>query len=126
MYKKLSSNEKAKINLEYEKAITLYRCVNDFIKLFELKIDSKLYKNIECDVKAYFDVIDKLKEYKLYVEANVPGEALQQIHIFRTENKVLAKRMNISSDKIYKLKKGIRGKFIPVYLEYKELINRFL
>ena len=44
MYK-LSSNEKAKINLEYEKSITLYRCVDDFIMMYTAMIDYRLYNN---------------------------------------------------------------------------------
>ena len=49
MYK-LSSNEKAKINLEYEKAITLYRCVDTFITMYKAKIDYILLKNNKANI----------------------------------------------------------------------------
>ena len=39
----LSPNAKAKINLEYEKSITLYRCVDTFITMYKAMIDNRLY-----------------------------------------------------------------------------------
>ena len=57
---------------------------------------------------------------------NIPKSDLEQIEIFRVENKVLCKRLNVSDKKVLKMKKDIRDKFIPIYLEHKELINRFL
>ena len=125
MYK-LSSNEKAKINLEYEKSITLYRCVDDFIRLYKSKMKCRLYKNPKANTEGIQELIRALHDYKLCVEANVSKQELEQIEIFRVENKVLCKRLYISDKKVLKMKKDIRDKFIPVYLEHKELITRLL
>ena len=125
MYK-LSSNEKAKINLEYEKSITLYRCVDDFIRLFNSKMKCRLYKNPKANTEGIQELIRALHDYKLCVEANVSKQELEQIEIFRVENKVLCKRLNISDKKVLKMKKDIRDKFIPIYEANKELINRLL
>ena len=122
----LSANEKSRINKEYEKSITLYRCVDSYIRLFKSKVDCRLYKNHKADVTGLQELISALQDYKLYVEANVSKQDLGQIEIFRVENKVLMKRLNISDKKVLKMKKDIRDKFIPIYLEYKELIKRFL
>ena len=125
MYK-LSSNEKAKINLEYEKSITLYRCVDDFIMMYKAKIDYILLKNNKANIKGIQDLIRELQDYKLYIETNISKQDLEQLNIFRVENKVLCKRLNVSDKKVLKIKKDIRDKFISVYEANKELINRFL
>lgn len=122
----LSSNEKVKINLEYEKSITLYRCVDDFIMMYKAKIDYMLIKNYKANIKGLQELIEALQDYKLYVETNIPKQDLEQLNIFRVENKVLCKRLNVNDKKVLKMKKDIRDKFIPVYLEHKELITRFL
>ena len=122
----LSANEKSRINKEYEKSITLYRCVDSYIRLFKSKVDCRLYKNHKADVTGLQELISALQDYKLYVEANVSKQDLGQIEIFRVENKVLCKRLNVNDKKVLKMKKDIRDKFIPVYLEHKELITRLL
>ena len=126
MCKKLSANEKAKINQEYEKAITLYRCIDTSILMFKSMIDNRLYKNPKANIASLQKRIEELEEYRLYVEANIPRSDLEQLEIFRVENKVLMKRLNISDKKVLKMKKDIRDKFIPVYEKYKELINEML
>ena len=125
MYK-LSSNEKSKINLEYEKSITLYRCVDDFIRLFNSKMKCRLYKNPKANTEGIQELIGALHDYKLCVEANIPKKDLEQLNIFRVENKVLCKRLNVNDKKVLKMKKDIRDKFIPVYEANKELITRLL
>ena len=122
----LSANEKSRINKEYEKSITLYRCVDSYIRLFKSKVDCRLYKNHKADVTGLQELISALQDYKLYVEANVSKQDLGQIEIFRVENKVLCKRLNVNDKKVLKMKKDISDKFIPVYLELKELITRLL
>ena len=125
MYK-LSSNEKAKINLEYEKSITLYRCVDDFIMMYKAKIDYILLNNPKANIKGLQELIEALQDYKLYIETNIPKKDLEQLNIFRVENKVLCKRLNVNDKKVLIMKKDIRDKFIPVYEAHKELITRFL
>ena len=125
MYK-LSSNEKAKINLEYEKSITLYRCVDDFIMMYKAKIDYMLIKNHKANIEGIHELIEALQDYKLYIETNIPKSDIEQLNIFRVENKVLMKRLNVNDKKVLKMKKDIRDKFIPIYEANKELINRFL
>lgn len=122
----LSPNEKAKINLEYEKSITLYTCVDTFIIMYKAKIDNKLYNDPKANVKGLQELIEALQDYKLYVENNVPKKDLEQLNIFRVENKVLMKRLNVNDKKVLKMKKDIRDKFISVYEANKELITRFL
>ena len=122
----LSANEKSRINKEYEKSITLYRCVDSYIRLFKSKVDCRLYKNHKADVTGLQELISALQDYKLYVEANVSKQDLGQIEIFRVENKVLMKRLNVNDKKVLKMKKDIRDKFIPIYEANKELINRIL
>ena len=122
----LSSNEKAKKNLEYEKSITLYRCVDDFIMMYKAKIDYMLIKNHKANIEGIQNLIRALQDYKLYVEANIPKQDLEQLNIFRVENKVLCKRLNVNHKKVLKMKKDIRDKFIPIYEANKELINRLL
>ena len=122
----LSANEKSRINKEYEKSITLYRCVDSYIRLFKSKVDCRLYKNHKADVTGLQELISALQDYKLYVEMNIPKSDLEQIEIFRVENKVLCKRLNVNDKKVLKMKKDIRDKFIPAYEAYKELINRLL
>ena len=122
----LSANEKSRINKEYEKSITLYRCVDSYIRLFKSKVDCRLYKNHKADVTGLQELISALQDYKLYVEANVSKQDLGQIEIFRVENKVLCKRLNVNDKKVLKMKKDIRDKFIPIYEANKELITRFL
>ena len=122
----LSANAKAKINLEYEKSITLYRCVDDFIMMYKAKIDYMLIKNHKANIEGIQELIEALQDYKLYVEATVSKKDLEQLNIFRVENKVLCKRLNVSDKKILKMKKDIRDKFIPIYQNHKGLINRFL
>ena len=39
---KLSSNEKTRINKEYEKSITLYRCVDTSILMYKSMMDNRL------------------------------------------------------------------------------------
>ena len=122
----LSANEKTKLNKEYEKSITLYRCVDDFIMMYKAKIDYILLKNNKANIKGLQELIKALQDYKLYIETNIPKQDLEQLNIFRIENKVLMKRLNVNDKKVLKMKKDIRDKFIPIYLEHKELINRFL
>ena len=122
----LSSNEKVKINLEYEKSITLYRCVDDFIRLFNSKMKCRLYKNPKANIEGIQELIGALHDYKLYVEANISKKDLEQLNIFRVENKVLMKRLNVNDKKVLKMKKDIRDKFIPIYENYGELIKNFL
>ena len=122
----LSANAKAKINLEYEKSITLYRCVDDFIMMYKAKIDYILLKNNKANIKDLQELIESLQDYKLYIETNLPTKDLEQLNIFRVENKVLMKRLNVNDKKVLKMKKDIRDKFIPVYEAHKELITRFL
>ena len=122
----LSANEKSRINKEYEKSITLYRCVDSYIRLFKSKVDCRLYKNHKADVTGLQELISALQDYKLYVEANVSKQDLGQIEIFRVENKVLCKRLNVNDKNVLKLKKDIRDKFIPIYEANKNLITRLL
>ena len=122
----LSANEKTKLNKEYEKSITLYRCVDDFVMMYKAKIDNRLYNNPKAKIEGIQKLIKALQDYKLYVENNVPKKDLEQLNIFRIENKVLCKRLNVNDKKVLKMKKDIRDKFIPVYEAHKELITRFL
>ena len=122
----LSANAKAKINLEYEKSITLYRCVDDFVMMYKSKMDYMLIKNNKANIKGIHELIEALQDYKLYVEMNIPKSDLEQIEIFRVENKVLCKRLNVNDQKVLKMKKDIRDKFIPIYEKYGELIKKFL
>lgn len=122
----LSANAKAKINLEYEKSITLYRCVDDFIMMYKAKIDYMLIKNHKANIEGIHELIEALQDYKLYIETNIPKSDIEQLNIFRVENKVLCKRLNVNDKKVLKMKKDIRDKFIPVYEAHKELITRFL
>ena len=122
----LSANEKTKLNKEYEKSITLYRCVDSFVTMYKSKMDYMLIKNNKANIKGIHELIEALQDYKLYVEMNIPKSDLEQIEIFRVENKVLCKRLNISDKKVLKMKKDIRDKFIPIYELYKELIKKFL
>ena len=122
----LSANEKTKLNKEYEKSITLYRCVDDFVMMYKSKMDYMLIKNREANIEGIQKLIRALQDYKLYVEMNIPKSYLEQIEIFRVENKVLIKRLNVSDKKVLKMKKDIRDKFIPIYEANKELINRLL
>ena len=122
----LSANEKTKLNKEYEKSITLYRCVDSFVTMYKSKIDYILTKNHKANTEGIQELIRALHDYKLCVEANVSKQELEQIEIFRVENKVLCKRLNISDKKVLKMKKDIRDKFIPIYEANKELINRLL
>ena len=122
----LSANAKAKINLEYEKSITLYTCVDTFIIMYNAMIDNKLYNNPKASVKGIHELIEALQDYKLYIETNIPKSDIEQLNIFRVENKVLCKRLNVNDKKVLKMKKDIRDKFIPIYEVYKELITRFL
>ena len=122
----LSANAKAKINLEYEKSITLYRCVDDFIMMYKAKIDYMLIKNHKANIEGIQELIEALQDYKLYIETNIPKKDLEQLNIFRVENKVLCKRLNVNDKKVLKMKKDIRDKFIPVYEAHKELITMFL
>ena len=126
MCKKLSANEKAKINQEYEKSITLYTCVDTFTLMYKSMIDNKVYKNPKANIASLQKRIEELEEYRLYVEANISKSDLEQLEIFRVENKVLMKRLNISDKKVIKMKKDIRDKFIEVYNAYKELIQSLL
>ena len=122
----LSANEKTKLNKEYEKSITLYRCVDSFVTMHKSKIDYMLIKNHKANTEGIQELIRALQDYKLYVEATVSKKDLEQLNIFRVENKVLCKRLNVSDKKILKMKKDIRDKFIPIYQNHKGLINRFL
>ena len=122
----LSANEKTKLNKEYEKSITLYRCVDSFVTMYKSKIDYILLKNNKANIKGLQELIEALQDYKLYIETNIPKADIEQLNIFRIENKVLCKRLNVSDKKVLKMKKDIRDKFIPVYEANKELINRFL
>lgn len=122
----LSANEKTKLNKEYEKSITLYRCVDSFVTMYKSKIDYMLIKNHKANTEGIQELIRALQDYKLYIETNIPKSDLEQIEIFRVENKVLCKRLNISDKKVLKMKKDIRDKFIPIYELYKELIKKFL
>ena len=123
---KLSANEKARINQEYEKSITLYTCVDTFTLMYKSMIDNRLYKNPKANVIGLQERIKALQEYRLCVEGNISKSDLEQLEIFRIENKVLMKRLNISDKKVLKMKKDIRDKFIPVYEAYKDLINSLL
>ena len=122
----LSANEKTKLNKEYEKSITLYRCVDSFVTMYKSKMDYMLIKNHKANIEGIQELIRALQDYKLYVEATVSKKDLEQLNIFRVENKVLCKRLNVSDKKILKMKKDIRDKFIPIYQNHKGLINRFL
>ena len=122
----LSANEKTKLNKEYEKSITLYRCVDSFVTMYKSKMDYMLIKNHKANIEGIHELIEALQDYKLYIETNIPKNDLEQLNIFRVENKVLCKRLNVSDKKILKMKKDIRDKFIPVYEANKELINRLL
>ena len=57
---------------------------------------------------------------------NISKSDLEQIEIFRVENKVLIKRLNVSDKKVISMKKEIRDKFVLVYEKYQELIKKFL
>ena len=120
----LSANEKTKLNKEYEKSITLYRCVDSFVTMYKSKMDYMLIKNHEANIEGIQKLIRALQDYKLYVEMNIPKSGLEQIEIFRVENKVLCKRLNVSDKKVISMKKDIRDKFIPIYELYKELIKK--
>ena len=122
----LSANEKTKLNKEYEKSITLYRCVDSFVTMYKSKIDYMLIKNHKANVEGIHELIEALQDYKLYIETNISKQDLEQLNIFRVENKVLMKRLNVSDKKVLKMKKDIRDKFIPIYEVHKELINRLL
>ena len=122
----LSANEKTKLNKEYEKSITLYRCVDNFVMMYKSKMDYMLIKNNKANIKGIHELIEALQDYKLYIETNIPKKDLEQLNIFRVENKVLMKRLNISDKKVLKMKKDIRDKFIPIYEKYGELIKKFL
>ena len=122
----LSANAKAKINLEYEKSITLYRCVDSFVIMYKSKMDYMLIKNHKANIEDIQNLIRALQDYKLYIETNIPKKDLEQLNIFRVENKVLMKRLNVNDKKVLKMKKDIRDKFIPIYEANKELITRFL
>ena len=122
----LSANEKTKLNKEYEKSITLYRCVDDFVMMYKSKMDYMLIKNNKANIKGIQELIRALQDYKLYVEMNIPKSGLEQIEIFRVENKVLIKRLNVSDKKVISMKKEIRDKFVPVYEKYQELIKKLL
>ena len=122
----LSANEKTKLNKEYEKSITLYRCVDSFVTMYKSKMDYMLIKNHKANIEDIQNLIRALQDYKIYIETNIPKKDLEQLNIFRVENKVLCKRLNVNDKKVLKMKKDIRDKFIPVYLEHKELITRFL
>ena len=122
----LSANEKTKLNKEYEKSITLYRCVDSFVTMYKSKIDYMLIKNHKANTEGIQELIRALQDYKLYVEMNIPKSDLEQIEIFRVENKVLIKRLNVSDKKVISMKKEIRDKFVPVYEKYQELIKKLL
>ena len=122
----LSANEKTKLNKEYEKSITLYRCVDSFVTMYKSKMDYMLIKNHEANTEGIQEIIRALQDYKLYVEMNIPKSDLEQIEIFRVENKVLIKRLNVSDKKVISMKKEIRDKFVPVYEKYQELIKKLL
>ena len=122
----LSANEKTKLNKEYEKSITVYRCVDSFVTMYKSKIDYMLIKNHEANTEGIQELIRALQDYKLYVEMNIPKSDLEQIEIFRVENKVLIKRLNVSDKKVISMKKEIRDKFVPVYEKYQELIKKLL
>ena len=122
----LSANEKTKLNKEYEKSITLYRCVDSFVTMYKSKIDYMLIKNHKANTEGIQELIRALQDYKLYVEMNIPKSDLEQIEIFRVENKVLIKRLNVSDKKVISMKKDIRDKFIPIYEKYQELIKKLL
>ena len=122
----LSANEKTKLNKEYEKSITLYRCVDSFVTMYKSKIDYMLIKNHKANIEGIQELIRALQDYKLYVEMNISKSDLEQIEIFRVENKVLIKRLNVSDKKVISMKKEIRDKFVLVYEKYQELIKKFL
>ena len=122
----LSANEKTKLNKEYEKSITLYRCVDSFVTMYKSKIDYMLIKNHKANIEGIQELIRALQDYKLYVEMNISKSDLEQIEIFRVENKVLIKRLNVSDKKVISMKKEIRDKFVPVYEKYQELIKKLL
>ena len=122
----LSANEKTKLNKEYEKSITLYRCVDSFVTMYKSKIDYMLIKNHKANVEGIHELIEALQDYKLYIETNIPKKDLEQLNIFRVENKVLCKRLNVNDKKVLKMKKDIRDKFIPIYEKYGELIKKIL
>ena len=119
----LSANEKTKLNKEYEKSITLYRCVDSFVTMYKSKIDYMLIKNHKANVEGIHELIEALQDYKLYIETNISKHDLEQLNIFRVENKVLMKRLNVNDKKVLKMKKDIRDKFIPIYENYGELIK---
>ena len=122
----LSANEKTKLNKEYEKSITLYRCVDSFVTMYKSKIDYMLIKNNKANIEGIQNLIRALQDYKLYIETNISKQDLEQLNIFRVENKVLMKRLNVNDKKVLKMKKDIRDKFIPIYEKYGELIKKFL
>ena len=94
--------------------------------MYKAMIDNMLYNNHKANVKGLQELIRALQDYKLYVENNVSKQDLEQLNIFRVENKVLMKRLNVNDKKVLKMKKDIRDKFISVYEANKELINRLL
>ena len=121
----LSANEKTKLNKEYEKTITLYRCVDSFITMYKSKMDYTSIKSHKANIEGIQELIRALQDYKLYIETNISKSDLEQIEIFRVENKVLCKRLNVSDKKVLKMKKDIRDKFIPIYELHRELIKKF-
>ena len=121
----LSANEKTKLNKEYEKSITLYRCVDSFITMYKSKMDYTSIKSHKANIEGIQELIRALQDYKLYIETNISKSDLEQIEIFRVENKVLCKRLNVSDKKVLKMKKDIRDKFIPIYELHRELIKKF-
>ena len=122
----LSANEKTKLNKEYEKSITLYRCVDSFVTMYKSKMDYMLIKNHKANIEGIQELIRALQDYKLYIETNISKSDLEQIEIFRVEKKVLCKRLNVSDKKVISMKKEIRDKFVPVYEKYQELIKKLL
>ena len=121
----LSANEKTKLNKEYEKSITLYRCVDSFVTMYKSKMDYTSIKSHKANIEGIQELIRALQDYKLYIETNISKSDLEQIEIFRVENKVLCKRLNVSDKKVLKMKKDIRDKFIPIYELHRELIKKF-
>ena len=70
----LSANEKTKLNKEYEKSITLYRCVDSFVTMYKSKIDYMLIKNHKANIEGIQELIRALQDYKLYVEMNISNQ----------------------------------------------------
>ena len=63
----LSANEKTKLNKEYEKSITLYRCVDSFVTMYKSKMDYMLIKNHKANIEGIHELIEALQDYKLYI-----------------------------------------------------------